>query len=78
MYYALSLNAQSLSGNIYLNTTLLGLVEIPGIAIGAVLIAWKYTGRRYTVSMSMVIAGLTSFILVVLVLKDGKKCYALY
>ena len=71
MYYTLSLNSQSLSGNIYVNTALLGVVEIPAILIGAVLISWKYTGRRYTVSMSMVIAGVTSLILVVLVITDG-------
>ena len=67
MYYALSLNAGSLSGNIFLNTALLGLVEVPAIFLGAVLVTWKYTGRRITVSLSLVLAGVSALILVALV-----------
>ncbi|KAH8271495.1 hypothetical protein KR018_000953, partial [Drosophila ironensis] len=57
VYYGLSLNATSLSGNKYLNFTLVCLVEIPGYSL-----AWLFLrrlGRRLALSGSLLLCSVT-------------------
>ncbi|XP_017040796.1 LOW QUALITY PROTEIN: organic cation transporter protein [Drosophila ficusphila] len=57
VYYGLSLNATSLSGNKYLNFALVCLVEIPGYSI-----AWLFLrrlGRRLALSGSLLLCSIT-------------------
>ncbi|KAH8237408.1 hypothetical protein KR038_011273, partial [Drosophila bunnanda] len=57
VYYGLSLNATNLSGNKYLNFTLVCLVEIPGYSI-----AWfclRRLGRRLALSGSLLLCSVT-------------------
>jgi MFS family permease len=66
VYYALTLSAHQLGGNIFVSTSLSGLVELPAYFIAAILI--EKVGRRMPLVISMVVAG-TSCIL--LVFTDG-------
>lgn len=69
MYYSLSLNTQSLSGSVYLNTLILGAVEIPANFIAIILLNWKFTGRRLTCSWALILAGVASFLTIFMILK---------
>ena len=71
LYYALSLNAESLAGDVYLNTFLLGAVEIPANLITLVLMDMKLFGRRRTNSGALFLAGISSLICVPLVITLG-------
>jgi hypothetical protein len=48
MYWAMSFNSGTLSGNIYLNTLLLGVVEIPAIIVAYFTLNWPPLGRKLT------------------------------
>ena len=68
MYYVLSLSTSSLAGNVFVNTTIMGLVEIPAVLLGLILMDWHVFGRKYTCVLSVVFAGISSFIMVPLIL----------
>ncbi|KAH8353962.1 hypothetical protein KR067_006190 [Drosophila pandora] len=57
VYYGLSLNATSLSGNKYLNFTLVCLVEIPGYSLAWVFL--RRLGRRWALSGSLLLCSVT-------------------
>ncbi|XP_017092468.2 organic cation transporter protein [Drosophila bipectinata] len=57
VYYGLSLNATSLSGNKYLNFTLVCLVEIPGYSLAWVFL--RRLGRRWALSGSLLLCSIT-------------------
>ncbi|ELU15629.1 hypothetical protein CAPTEDRAFT_92879 [Capitella teleta] len=69
MYYALSLNTESLSGSVYVNTVISGVVEIPANIAAIFLLRWRVTGRRLTCSLSMIIAGLASIVSIYMILR---------
>ena len=71
MYYALSLNTQALSGNIYVNTVISGAVEIPANLLAIFFLNWRFTGRRLTCSLSLLIAGAASLISIYMILEGG-------
>lgn len=71
MYYALSLNTESLFGDIYLNTAISGAVEIPANFIAIFFLNWRFTGRRLTCSLSLIIAGAASLVSIYMIL-EGK------
>ena len=73
MFYALLLNIGSLSGNFYINTMLLGLTNIPQVILGT--ISANTIGRRYNASLSMVLGGVSSLILMTLLIVDGEVCF---
>lgn len=54
VYYGLSLNAASLSGNVFLNFSLLALIEVPGYTLSYVGMTWA--GRRLTMVGSLLVA----------------------
>jgi len=56
VYYGISMKASSLSGNIYLNFTIMSLAEIPGYI--ASYIGMNYLGRRITMTSSLITGGL--------------------
>ena len=58
IFYALSMNAGSLSGNIFLNSFLLGLVEIPANALFMFTINVPRIGRRISLVIASLIAGI--------------------
>jgi len=62
MYYALSLNAGRLPGNIFVNMFLLAFVEIPANLIAVPLL--ERVGRRLTLSVSMLLAGISSVLMI--------------
>ena len=70
MYYALLLNARSLSGNLYINTMILGLIDIPEVILGTVFV--NTIGRRYNASLSQFMAGVSSLILMTLLIVGGE------
>lgn len=57
VYYGLSVNSTSLSGDKYLNFALVCLVEIPGYTVA--LIALPRLGRRYALVASLFICAAT-------------------
>jgi MFS transporter, OCT family, solute carrier family 22 (organic cation transporter), member 4/5 len=57
VYFGLSLNSVTLSGNKYFNFILVSLVEIPGYGLGYVVI--EKFGRVFGFSASMILCGLT-------------------
>jgi len=73
IYYAMSLNVRSLSGNLYINVMLVRLVDLPAVILGALAINWRCLGRRYTMSSSMALAGCMSLALIFLKLENGEK-----
>ncbi|ESO93451.1 hypothetical protein LOTGIDRAFT_147574, partial [Lottia gigantea] len=56
VYYGLNFNTKNLSGNRYLNVFISGLVEIPALIL--VVAVNNKIGRRKTVAMLMIIAGI--------------------
>ncbi|GAB0092693.1 organic cation transporter protein [Sergentomyia squamirostris] len=57
VYYGLSLNSTSLSGNKYLNYALVCLIEIPGYTLAW--IAMNKVGRRWSLGVSLLLCGFT-------------------
>ena len=68
MYYGLSLNMADLSGNVFFNSILSGAVEIPANLLAIALLNWPVMGRRLTCSLTLLAAGLSSFICIPLIL----------
>jgi len=68
IYYALALNTGTLYGNIYLNTFLSGLVEIPAYILAIWMMERKFLGRRLTVSLSFLAGGIVAFLCIPLIL----------
>lgn len=59
-YYAISFGVQKLSGDLYLNMTLLSLVEIPTLCTIIYLVNW--IGRRWTAILFLLISAIGSLI----------------
>lgn len=57
VFYGLSVNSTSMSGNKYINFALVSLVEIPGYTIAWVSI--QKIGRRFSLVGSLLLCGLT-------------------
>lgn len=70
MYYAMSLNTGSLSGDIFVNTVISGAVEIPSLVVCVFLLGWRITGRRLSCSISFIGAGISSIICIPLIIED--------
>ena len=70
MYYALSLNAGRLPGDIFLNMFLLAVVEIPANLIALPLL--ERAGRRLTLSVSMLLAGISSLLMIPFMFVEGQ------
>ncbi len=68
VYNALTFNVGTLAGNIYINTTLLGLVEIPGLLLSLLTARWPPLGRRGTAGWFLAIAGLANLLTVPFIL----------
>jgi MFS transporter, OCT family, solute carrier family 22 (organic cation transporter), member 4/5 len=62
MYYALSLNAGRLPGDVFLNMFLLSVVEIPANMLAVPLL--ERVGRRLTLGVSTLSAGLSSLLMI--------------
>ena len=77
MYYAMSLNTGSLHGDIFLNTTISGLVEIPANILCVLFLNWRFSGRRWTCAISLILAGVSSFITMPLVLDKSEHVHGL-
>lgn len=59
VFYGLSLNSVSLSGNKYLNFIYASLIEIPGYFVSY--FAMNYLGRKISLSASLILSGLACF-----------------
>lgn len=59
MYYGLNFNTKNLAGDRYLNIFISGLVEIPALVL--VLLISNKIGRRKTISVLMMLAGISCF-----------------
>ena len=68
-YYGISLSVQALSGNLYVNNTVMGLVELPGYVLAY--LAVKYINRPLSHGGFMVLSGI--FILAGAFLSTGEK-----
>ena len=60
VYYGLSYNTGALSGNLYVNTAMSGFVEIPANLLTLYLLT--KAGRKYTLAIFLILAGLANFI----------------
>merc|ERR1719277_397446 len=58
VFFALSLGASNLAGDIFINSALLGLVEIPAFFVCMWSINYKHIGRRISVAGFFLIAGI--------------------
>ena len=68
IYYGMSLNVQSLAGNLYLNNALMGLVDVPGLLtayLGA-----KYFSRPLWHGLTLI--SCAGFCLIAALLSNGK------
>ena len=68
IYYALSLNTGTLYGNIYVNTFFSGLVEVPAYILAIFMMDMAMFGRKGTGGLSLISAGMISFICIPLTL----------
>ncbi|XP_031621225.1 organic cation transporter protein [Contarinia nasturtii] len=57
VYYGLILNMNSFDGNVYLNSALAGLVELPAIGIAIIIIMW--VGKKWILFSTMFCAGVS-------------------
>lgn len=82
MYYVLSLNTDALTGSLYLNTFLAGAVEFPANVLAVFLLQWRFTGRRLTCALSLIIAGVASLVSIYMILEGNPttlhKCLYCY
>ena len=69
IYYGLSLNSGALAGNVYINTFLLGAIEIPANILCFVFSNW--IGRTWTIGLSLLLAAAASGIQIPLILVGG-------
>ena len=69
-YYGISLSVQTLSGNLYLNNTLMGFVEAPGLILSY--LAVKYMSRPLSHGGFMLLSGI--FIMVAALVSQSKLC----
>ena len=60
VYYGLSYNTGSLSGNLFINTAISGAVEIPANLLAMYLLT--KAGRKYTQAVSLIMAGVANFV----------------
>lgn len=70
MYYALSLNAGRLPGDIFLNMFLLAVVEIPANILAVPLL--ERVGRRLTLGVSTLSAGISSLLMIPFMYINGQ------
>ena len=56
VYYGISLSVQALSGNLYINNTLMGFVEVPGLIVA--FLAVKYLSRPRSHGGLMILSGI--------------------
>ena len=70
MYYGLALNTGTLAGDIYLNTFLMGAVEIPANIIAIIIL--NKVGRRVAVGGGLLFGGIATFISIPFVLRDDE------
>ncbi|KAK9875028.1 hypothetical protein WA026_005836 [Henosepilachna vigintioctopunctata] len=56
VYYGLVLNLENIGGDIYINSVLTGLVEVPALAVSIPILIKK--GRRWPLALSMIISGI--------------------
>ena len=71
MYYGISLNVGNLAGDVHLNSFLIALVEVPANIVCIILL--KTLGRRWSVSMALVFAGVMMFGTIPLIGRKGKN-----
>ena len=64
MYHALSFNVNILPGSPYVNMVYMALMDFPALLLNMVMLNWKHTGRRTTSALTMVAAGVSSFLVV--------------
>ena len=69
VYYGLSLNATSLSGDPYTNFILVALVEIPGYSLSY--LTMEKMGRRKSTALSLCIGGICCLLSAILVQYEG-------
>ncbi len=74
IYFAISLNSQSLAGDVFLNTLILGAIEIPSNLICILLIDIPWIGRKLTTASGLIIAGVTSLAAIPLFVTSGGEC----
>ena len=77
LYYGLSLNTGTLAGNVFTNTFLLGLVEVPGNVICLVCLGIPALGRKITTTGSFMVTGLATLACVPLISVMGGMYYFL-
>lgn len=70
VYYGMNFNLKNIAGDRYINALISGLVEIPAVIF--VVCVNNHLGRRLTVALLMMIAGLFSFSILILEL-TGKS-----
>lgn len=63
VYYGIQLNVENLSFNLYLTVGLNGLMEIPAVFLGTVLLG--FTNRRLLLSQSAFVAGLSCLLCII-------------
>jgi len=68
LYYALALNTGDLHGNVYVNTFIMGAVEIPAYVACIFLMNWKLMGRRWSGVFGLTGAGIFSFVCIPLII----------
>ncbi|XP_033750131.1 organic cation transporter protein-like [Pecten maximus] len=64
VYYGLNFNTSNLAGNLYINTFIAGLVEIPALIY--VILVNNRLGRRWTIASLMILAGVACFIIFII------------
>ena len=61
VFYGVSYGVEGLGGNLYVNFAISGLIEIPAYFL-CIIIA-KYSGRRLSISSTMILGGVACLIL---------------
>ena len=62
IYSGFSLSTGLLAGNIYVNTLLVGIVDIPGNFLAILGLRSRYFGRKLTCALGLLIAGCSSLL----------------
>ena len=76
VYYGLTLGVGNFGENLYLNTFLVGVVEIP--CYGVMLFGLNKIGRRCMLAAALLLSGVCCFIMMLLIENKGKNPFVFF
>lgn len=75
-YYGISYSAESLGGDLFLNSLISGLVEYPAYIICFLIVGHPRIGRKYSMAGSFFVGGVSLLVCIPLLINPGISKYS--